>query len=279
MKIKITILTCLLSLISFAQEENTTTQEEITTSETLDLEKAIQNPIASMISLPFQSNTDFNIGPDDRTRSVLNIQPVVPVSLGENTKLIVRTIIPVVLTQPTYGVNGEDSQSGLGDIGMSLYFTPAKTGKIIWGVGPALGFPTATDEKLGTQKWSAGPSFIGLVQPKGWTMGFIVQNTWSYAGNSDRADVNLFYSQVFITKNLPNQWYVNTAPIITSNWEAPSGQQWTVPLGAGVGRLFFIGKMPFNGQVGYYNHVVAPDNGPEWQLRVQLNLLFPQGKK
>ena len=265
MKKQLSILMILFTMVCFAQEENTT-------SEAQDLEKAIQNPIASLISLPFQNNTDFGIGPDNRTKNVLNIQPVVPLSLGENTKLIVRTIIPIV-NQP---IANDKSQFGLGDIALSLFFTPAKPGKLIWGAGPALGFPTAMDEVLGSQKWSAGPSVIGLIQPEGWTMGMLLQNTWSYAGASDRADVNFFYSQVFVTKNLPKGWYINTAPIITANWEATSGQEWTVPLGLGAGKLFKIGKMPLNGQVGYYNYVVAPDNGPGWQLRVQLNLLFPQ---
>lgn len=270
MKKQLSILMILFTLVCFAQEENTSADEAAA------LEKAIQNPIASLISLPFQNNTDFNIGPDNRTRNVLNIQPVVPLSVGENTKLIVRTIIPII-NQPIVGVDGsEKSQFGLGDIALSLFFTPAKPGKLIWGVGPAFGFPTGMDEVLGTQKWSAGPALIGLIQPDGWTLGMTVQNTWSFAGVSDRADVNLFYTQVFIVKNLPNKWYVNTTPIITANWEAASGQEWTVPLGAGFGKLFKIGKMPLNGQLGYYNYVVAPDNGPGWQLRVQLNLLFPQ---
>jgi len=265
MKNYLLIALLLLSVVAFAQEE-------ASADEAAALEKAIQNPIASLISLPFQNNTDFGIGDDDRTKNVLNIQPVVPLSIGDNTKLIVRTIIPIV-NQP---IANDKSQFGLGDISLSLFFTPAKPGKFIWGVGPALGFPTGMDEVLGSQKWTAGPSVIGLIQPKGWTMGALIQNTWSYAGHSDRADVNFFYSQVFVTKNLPKSWYVNTAPIITANWDASSGQQWTLPLGAGFGKLFKIGKMPLNGQVGYYNYVVAPDNGPEWQLRVQLNLLFPQ---
>jgi len=269
MKNYLSIAVLLFSVVCFSQEEPST-------DEAAKLAKAIQNPIASLISVPLQNNTDFGIGPDNRTKNVLNIQPVVPLSLSENTKLIVRTIIPIV-NQP---ISNDKSQFGLGDMSLSLFFTPAKPGKLIWGAGPALGIPTGMDEVLGSQKWSAGPSVIGLIQPEGWTMGMILQNTWSYAGHSDRSDVNFFYSQVFVTKNLPKGWYINTAPIITANWEAEdSSNQWTVPLGAGFGKLFKIGNMPINGQAGYYNYVVAPDNGPDWQLRVQLSLLFPPGKK
>jgi hypothetical protein len=239
------------------------------------LADAIQNPIAALISVPFQNNTDFGIGPENKTKNTLNIQPVVPVGISSGTNMIVRTIIPLV-SQPYGSEDGSKSKFGLGDIALSVFFTPAKPGKLIWGVGPALGLPTATDEVLGTQKWSAGPSIIALVQPKGWTIGGLAQNTWSYAGKSSRSDVNFFYSQIFIVKNLPKGWYVNTAPIITANWNAPSGDQWLVPLGAGFGKLFKIGKRPINAQAGYYNYVVSPDGGPDWQLRLQFNLLYPK---
>jgi len=237
-----------------------------------DIEKAAQNPIASMYVLPVQNNTQFGIGPFDRTQNVTNVQPVIPIGLGENVNLIVRTIIPLI-SQP---LSESDSKFGLGDVALSLFFTPRKPGKLIWGVGPAIGLPTATDPMLGTQKWSAGPSVIALVQPKGWTMGLVIQNTWSFAGNDGRADVNAFYTNIFIVKNLTKGWYVNSAPIITANWEASSGQQWLVPLGVGAGRVFRLGKIPTNIQMGYYNYVIRPDSGPKWQLRAQINFMFPK---
>jgi hypothetical protein len=237
-----------------------------------DLAAKIQNPIANLISVPFQNNTDFGIGPDDRVRNTLNIQPVIPFSLGESLNLITRTIIPI-LSQPTFP--GE-SEFGLGDISLSLFLTPSKPGKIIYGGGVALGLPTATDQALGSEKWTAGPSIVVLYQPKGWTVGTLIQNSWSYAGSDSRGDVNFFYSQIFITKNLPKGWYVNTAPIITANWEAPSSEQWTVPLGAGVGKLFRLGKLPINAQAGYYFNVEKPTGAADSQLRVQATLLFPK---
>jgi len=247
-------------------------QEEPKEEEKVDLKQAMQNPIASLYVLPFQNNTQFGIGPEKRTQNVTNIQPVIPVGIGKNVNLIVRTIIPLT-NQP---IADNESKFGLGDVALSLFFTPKKPGKLIWGVGPAIGLPTATDPVLGTGKWSAGPAIIALIQPNGWTFGFTVQNTWSFAGKSERQDVNAFYSQVFVVKNLKNGWYVNSAPIITANWQAESGQQWLLPLGVGAGKLFRVGKLPINAQVGYYNYVVAPDNGPDWQLRAQINLLFPK---
>ena len=236
-----------------------------------DLEKQIQNPVASLISLPFQNNIDTGIGDFDRTRNTLNIQPVYPVSLG-NASLIVRTIVPII-TQP---IGETDSKSGLGDINLSLFLTPAQPSRVIYAVGLATGLPTATDDVLGTEKVSLGPSLLVIYQPGAWTIGGLVQNTWSVAGDDDRADINLLFSQVFVTRNLSNGWYVNSAPIITANWEADPGDQWTVPLGLGAGKLSRFGTTPVNMQVGAYKYVVSPDGGADWQFRVQVVLLFPK---
>ncbi len=241
-----------------------------------DLAQKIQNPIASLISLPFQNNTDFGFYPGNKAKNILNIQPVVPVPIGSKMNMIVRTIIPLISAPAPQSDGSVDRIFGLGDIAMSIFFTPAKPGKLIWGAGPAIGVPTSTDAVLGFQKWTAGPSVVVLVQPKGWTFGGVLQNTWSFGGNGYREDVNFFYSQIFITKNLPKKWYVNTAPIITANWNAPSGQQWVVPLGAGFGKLAKIGRRPINWQVGGYYFVEAPANGPAWELRLQLTFLYPK---
>lgn len=266
----ICIIVALFSISSAFAQENTNPEDEAAKKEAI--EKAAQNPIASMYVLPFQNNTQFGIGEFNRTQNVTNIQPVIPVGVGESTNLIIRTIIP--LTSQPIGEN--DSKFGLGDIALSLFFTPKKPGKLIWGVGPALGLATASDPVLGTEKWSAGPAIILLTQPKGWTLGLTAQNTWSFAGNSDRTDVNAFYLNAFVVKNLNKGWYVNSAPIITADWNAADGQQWLVPVGVGTGRVFRMGKLPVNAQAGYYNYVVSPDNGPKWQLRAQLNFMFPK---
>ena len=271
--LRITIIYIIAALFSvssaFAQE---TTKPEDEASKKEAIEKAAQNPIASMYVLPFQNNTQFGIGEFSRTQNVTNIQPVIPVGIGENTNLIIRTIIPLT-NQP---IAENDSKFGLGDVALSLFFTPKKPGKLIWGVGPAIGLATATDPVLGTGKWTAGPAIILLAQPKGWTLGFTAQNTWSFAGKSDRADVSAFYLNAFVVKNLQKGWYVNSAPIITANWNAADGQEWLVPVGVGAGRVFRMGKLPVNAQAGYYNYVVSPDNGPKWQLRAQFNFMFPK---
>jgi len=253
-----------------AQETSTEAVPEMDAAAKEAVLRAAQNPIASWYVLPFQNNTQFGIGSENRTQNITNIQPVIPVGLSESVNLIVRTIIPLI-SQP---IGKTESQFGLGDIALSLFLTPRKPGKLIWGVGPAVGLATATDASLGSEKWSAGPAIIALIQPKGWTIGLTVQNTWSFAGKEERADINAFFCNAFIVKNLAKGWYVNSAPIITANWDAVEGEKWLVPIGAGVGKVFKLGKMPVNAQVGYYNYIVAPTNGPEWQLRAQLNFMF-----
>ena len=242
--------------------------------ETTELAQAAQNPVANMISLPLQNNTSFGIGPDDDTQNVLNIQPVVPIGLGEDWNLITRTIAPVIY-QPEI-VDGTGSEFGLGDINATQFFSPAKSGKLIWGVGPVFSFPTATADVLGTDKWSAGPSAIALTIQGPWVIGGLVSNLWSFAGDDDRADVNQFLFQYFINYNMADGWYLSSAPIITANWEADSGNQWTVPFGGGFGKIFKIGNQPMNAQVQAFYNVEAPDNGADWSLRLQLQFLFPK---
>ena len=125
-------------------------------------------------------------------------------------------------------------------------------------------------------KWSAGPTAVGLVQPKWGTYGMLVRQLWSFAGDDDRADVNQFLFQYFINYNMADGWYLSSAPIITANWEADSGNQWTVPFGGGVGKIFKIGKQPLNAQVQAFYNVEKPDGGAGWTLRLQLQLLFPK---
>ncbi|MCU0290437.1 MAG: hypothetical protein MUF10_00385 [Thermoanaerobaculaceae bacterium] len=237
-----------------------------------ELAKAAQNPVASMISLPFQNNTGFGYGPDNDVQNVLNIQPVWPFSLG-TWNLISRTIVPVVY-QPD--LPGLDGAFGLGDINESLYFSPAQPGKVIWGVGPTFTLPTATSEALGTEKWSGGLGLVALTMPGKWVFGMLVSNQWSFAGDDQRADVNSMTLQYFVNYNFSRGFYFTSAPINTANWEASSEDCWTVPVGGGFGQIF-PGKPPVNVQVSAYYNVVKPDHAPaaDWTLRLQVQLMFP----
>ena len=240
-----------------------------------DLAKQSQNPISDLISLPLQSNFDFNVGPNDRFRYTGNIQPVIPFKLSENWNLVTRTILPL-LYQPDF-TSSSGGEFGISDTNFSAWLSPRKPGKIIWGIGPAIAIPTATDDTLGTGKWAAGPTVVALVMPSPWVIGFLVQNIWSFAGDSDREDVNFLFSQVFANYNLSNGWYLVSAPIITANWKADSSDRWTIPIGGGAGKVFRMGELPINTSLQAYYNVEKPElTGADWQLRWQFQFLFPR---
>jgi hypothetical protein len=245
-----------------------------------DLAKATQNPVASLISVPLANVTDFNIGSFGRDRNtVLQFQPVVPISLGENWNLITRTIGALSfqpdITQPHGGT------FGFGDINPSFFLSPAQPGKLIWGVGPTFLIPTASDDVLGTGKFSIGPAIVALVQPGKWTLGVLVNNLWSVAGSGSRPDVNSMTLQYFINYNLKKGYYLTFQPIITANWNAPSGNVWLVPVGGGIGRIMRLGFQPVNVSIQAYGNAKRPDNfpSPTWQLKFQIAFLYPKKPK
>lgn len=238
-----------------------------------DLAKQSQNPVASLISVPFQNNTNFGVGKFDRTSNILNIQPVIPTPISENWNLVNRAIIPLAY-QPELTL-GSDDAFGLGDITYQGFFTPRTSGNFTWGVGPAFVIPTATDTVLGSEKWSLGPSAVGLVTKGPIVAGALISQVWSFAGDDDRADVSLLTLQPFFNYNFEGGWYLSSAPIITANWEA-SGEKWTLPIGGGGGRVFNIGNQPVNAAAQVFWNAVKPEGGADWTLRAQLNLLFPK---
>jgi hypothetical protein len=244
-------------------------------SSTAALQKATQNPVADLISVPLQDNSNFGIGTSNRTQNVLNIQPVIPSHLTQDWNLITRIIQPIVW-QP-YPDTNSGGNYGFGDMNPTLFVSPAHPGKVIWGAGPTFVFPTASDPSLGQGKWSIGPSFVVLTQPGHWTLGALANNVWSFAGNSNRASVNQFLLQYFINYNLSNGWYLTMQPIITANWAASSAKDvWTVPFGGGVGRIMKVGFQPINISAQVYANAVYPSGTSSWGIRLQLAFLFPQ---
>ena len=215
-------------------------------SEDEDLAKKSQNPIADLVSVPFQSNTNFNAGPFNRTQEVLNIQPVVPLHINADWNLISRTIMPVI-SQPSPIFNS--NTNGIGDITQEFFFSPTHPGPLIWGVGPVFTIPSATDPILGTGKVLFGPTAVVLVTPGHWVIGVLVNNQWSVGGNPLRQNVNEFLAQPFVNYNMAHGWYLTSSPVITANWLAAPGQQWTVPIGGGFGRIFKLGDQPVSAQI------------------------------
>ena len=239
-----------------------------------ELAKETQNPVSDLISVPFESNFNFGVGPNDDLQYILYVQPVVPFRLSEDWNLITRTIIPLI-DQPELGP-GVGDVFGLGDIQLSLFLSPAKAGALIWGIGPIFQFPTATDDALGSDKWSAGPTAAALTIRGPWVLGALVNHLWSLAGDDDRADVNQTLIQPIVTYNLPGGWFLTSVPYITANWETDGDDRWTVPIGIGVGKVHRFGAQPVSlGLTPYYN-VVRPDDAAEWTLQFRINFLFPK---
>ncbi len=233
------------------------------------LAKATQNPLAAMYSLPFQNNTTYGNEPYNRAQNVLNIQPVLPFSLGEKVNFINRIILPII-TQPS---STEDlSTTGTGDISWTAWLSPSKAGRIIWGLGPALQLPTSSSREFGSGEFGIGPSFVALTMIEKWVAGIVTNNVWTFGDIAE----NKFLFQYFINYNLPKAWYLVTAPIITSNWNAPSDQRWVVPFGAGVGKVFKVGKLPLNFNAQLYYNAVHPEGVGNVQSRFQLQFLFPK---
>ena len=252
-----------------------------------DLAKASQNPVGNLVSLPFQNNTSFGIGPNDAISNVLNIQPVYPVGLSRKWNLINRGIVPVIYREEVLPALGIGDATGLGDISYTGFISPAQPGKLIWGVGPSFLFPTATEDRWASDKWSGGAGVVLLAMPGHWVLGVLVQNVWSFAGDDDADDVNQLLLQPIINYNFSKGWYFTSVPVITANWEADSDNRWTVPVGGGFGKVTKWGKQPVDLSLAAFYNVEQPnplvgqgvnlDNqGETWTLRLQLKLLFPK---
>ena len=246
-----------------------------------DLRSAVQNPISALVSLPFKLTVDT--GADDGDAQILNIQPVVPVTVGD-WNLVNRAIIPIAnvdgaipgANNPNPGLGDGGGASGLGDINYSIYFSPVKVNKVIWGVGPSINLPTASEDQLGSGKWSGGITGVALTVPKWGSMGILGRHLWSFAGDEDRSDVNQSLIEPFVNYNLDDGWFLITDMVITANWEASSGNQWTVPVGGGVGRVFKIGKQAINSRLEAYYNVEKPDAAPDYSISFTWQFLFPK---
>jgi hypothetical protein len=243
--------------------------------DTTELAKQTQNPVADLISVPFQNNFNFNAGTDHDMVWVMNVQPVIPIHLTEDWNLITRTIVPII-NQPSLAP-GMDSAFGMGDINPSLFLSPAKAKGFIWGAGVTTTLPTATASEIGSGQWSMGPTAVALYMEGHWVVGGLINQQWSMVGWS-HTPFNAMLIQPFVNYNISDGWYVSSAPIITGNFSASDGNHWTLPVGAGIGKLWRIGKirLPLNTQIVPYYNAVTPDFGPDWQLRFQFQFLFPR---
>ena len=238
-----------------------------------ELAKKLANPIASLISVPFQSNFEFGAGQNDQGfKYTLNVQPVIPASLSVDWNLIPRVIVPVIYQDDVFP---DSSQAGLGDTVLSLFFSPKEPGPagLIWGIGPVGLLPTATNDRLGAQKWGLGPTAVVLKQDGPWTYGALVNHIWGSEGVDSRKNVNATFLQPFLTYGLGKGLTVGASSEMTYDW---IGHQWTIPVIANVAQIVPISGQLFQFSLGVKYYAEGPSGAPDWGIRFVVTLLFPQ---
>jgi hypothetical protein len=239
-----------------------------------ELAKKLSNPVASLISVPLQSNFDFGGGLEDHGFAyTMNIQPVIPISIGDDWNMISRTILPIAFRDYLPPPDGDTF--GLGDITQSLFFSPKAPGPsgIVLGVGPAFLMPTATDDFLGTGKFGIGPTAVVLKQTGPWSVGALTNHIWSVAGEGGREDVNQTFLQPFVSYALGRGATLSLNTESSYDWV---GEDWTVPINLGISQVFKVGEQSMSIQLGGKYYAEAPEGGPEWGIRTTLTLLFPE---
>jgi len=238
------------------------------------LQKDLQNPLSKLTTIPIQHTTNFEVGPESREQYIFNLQPSVPVTLGQ-VDLIVRAILPL-MSNP----DPEDSDgrvTGLGDTTLTAYIAPSTLAGMRAGIGPVLLVPTGTDDVLGSGKWGIGPSLAVVGQPQQWTLGALVTQLWSFTGSEDRIDVNRLEIEPLVSYRLGAGISVNYAGIITADWEQTDDDRWTLPLGATVSYLLLVSNLPMQLHAGAGVNVVKPDDAADWFLRLQASFVLPGG--
>jgi hypothetical protein len=235
-----------------------------------ELAKKLSNPVASLISVPFQFNADFGAGPSGNgTNFTTKVQPVIPFELNADWNVISRTILPITFADDIY----TDDKFGLGDTNQSFFFSPKEpTNGIVWGVGPVFLIPTATDPLLGTGKWGAGPTGLVLVQADKWTVGMLASQLWSFAGDTSRPEVNQLFMQPFVSYSLGEGQTLSANLEASYDWV---GDQWTVPLNLSYSKVFTINKQPMSWQIGLKKYINPTANSADWGIRTGLTFMFP----
>jgi hypothetical protein len=244
-----------------------------------NLEKLARNPVGDAVKIPLAESINFDAGPHGRTSSSLQIQPTIPFPIAKDWLLIPRIVATPAAYEPETS-QASGGSTGLGDMVATFFLTPARTGTVVWGVGPSLLIPTATDTNTGAGKWGLGPSLALIVQPNWGSIATAVQNIWSLPGNSQRTSVNQLQIETSLSYNLPHGWYLLTAPTFSSDWTQSSGDRWLVPFGGGAGRTLEFGKKAVDWNIAVYSNAIRPVGQlyPKWQISLQCTLLYPRGR-
>ncbi len=249
-------------------------QEEPTPPSLQQIAKQAKNPLPDQFNVPFEHSFNFRTGPGHDLGYEFNVQPVIPFHLPGNWNLVTRTILAVINEPGTDP--GQEETFGFGDTDFSVFLSPPSTEAFIWGFGPIIRFPTASANVLGGGKWGIGPTVAAIFDAGPWSLGALVNNVWSFAGDSTRSAVNEMLIEPDIQYSLPRGWYLTYGPSITADWEAASRDRWTVPVGAGVGKALQIANQSLNLQVEAYSNVERPAGTSTWSLVFTIQFVFPR---
>ena len=267
-----------LALMAAVLFSNTTSAQQPAAAgedDSADLAKQLANPIASLVSVPFQFNWEQNVGPSELTRFVLNVQPVMPFTVNDRVNLIVRLIAPLVSQPPLF--DGGSAAFGISDVTTSFFISPSKSRRLIWGAGPVVVLPSTSEPTLGSGKWSAGPTVVALKQAGPWTVGALWNQVWSFSGDPSRNDVNQMFLQPFAAYQATRTITLTVQSETTANWETDE-DRWTVPVNFVISKLSSFGTFPASYQMGFGVFPVHPEVGPSWKVRAAIVLLLPRAK-
>lgn len=253
---------CLMSLLSLGSIQANEADKE--------LAKESQNPIGKLISVPFELSATPDNGTEDGDIYTLNVKPVYPVALDEDLTLINRLTIPFSYQESLFP--GQGSDQGLGNITYQAFFAPKTDTGVLWGVGPALLFPTYSNDRFGDDAWAAGAAAVVLAKPGNWLFGGLVQHLQDYAGDDTFSQSSFQY---FINYNFED-FYLSSTPTMTYDWNADSDNAATIPVGGGIGKLFRFGKMPVDIKFQAFWNAERPEDTGEFTAQLQVKFLFPK---
>lgn len=243
------------------------------TSDLSEKAKQLQNPLAIKTSITLQESIGFNIGPEKKTGNVVTLQPIIPIHITPDWNVLTQTTLQFISLPSVSPEQGHIN--GLGDATLYAVLSPNRTTEWLWGIGLVFQIPTHTSDILGTDKWGVGPAAVAVRTVGNWVYGGIINNTLSFAGPGNAPTINEFSLQYLVNYNFPSGWYLVRNGTITANWQASGGNQWTVPVGGGLGKVLTVHGRTMSLQLqGFYNAVV-PENGPNWYVQMAFQYMFP----
>jgi len=242
-----------------------------------ELARKVQNPISNLTSALLENGFNSGFGTTHGLQYIGNLEEFYPLKFGDSLGLVQRFILPVIAQPET--VPGQGSKGGLGDLQYQAYFSSVNSTGFVFGLGPIVSVPIAYPHELGSGKWSMGPTLAAVAVLDQWVGGLLLNQLWSISSYNDRPTVSQMQLQPFVNFNLASAWYLVSSPVITANWKASNGNRWTVPVGAGVGKVFRIGRLPIKTEVQGFDDVVSPQQGPDWSARLQIQFLFPSERE